>query len=174
MVTYLSRFNTSFVSYFLGSKLYILDPDTFPARSLYYDRTRTESFQKNYQSSIELIFKTENLQDPDFMVGISVVFLKLEKIRFGVDVEVELSLDNTFRQKEVVQGNFGLPNGSIEDTHIIRSWQGFDFSSKEDFKQLEMKITLPDWDISDQVYLTVTSYRIKRSGSELTECQGFR
>ena len=49
------------------------------------------------------------------------------------DVEVELSLDNTFRQKEVVQGNFGLPNGSIEDTHIIRSWQGFDFSSKEDF-----------------------------------------
>ena len=107
------------------------------------------------------------------MVGISLVFLKLTS-SFDVDVDVKVSIDNVFSQNTVVNGSFGLPNGSIEETHIIRSWQGFDFSSIEDFKQLELKVTLVDWKISNQVYMTVTSYRVKRSGSELTECQGFR
>jgi len=153
-----------------GSKLYFLDPDKFPAKSLYYDISRSNSAQNNEQSSIELTFKTDNIQDPDFMVGISLVFLKLTTSR---DVDVKVSMDNAFSKNTVVQGNFGLPNGSIDETHIIRSWQGFDFSPIEDFNQLELKVTLADWKISNQVYMTVTSYRIKRSGSDLTECQGF-
>ena len=163
----------SLIVFIIGSKSYFLDPEYNPSKSLYFDQRRNNSSVDTSLSSINLSFKTQNLdEDEDFMVGMSLVFLKFTSINSRVIVETFVDGTHYDKHDKHISDHFDLPNTTIEEAHIVRSWDLLD--NREDHKKLRFEVTLENWNEYNQIYLTATSYKIKRSLSSVSECQGFR
>merc|ERR1711892_460952 len=126
-----------------GSKSYFLDPEYNPSKSLYFDQRRNNS-------SVDTSFTSINSR-----------------------VIVETFVDGTHydMHDKHISDHFDLPNTTIEEAHIVRSWDLLD--NREDHKKLRFEVTLENWNEYNQIYLTATSYKIKRSSSSVSECQGF-
>merc|ERR1711892_730189 len=155
-----------------GSKSYFLDPEYIPSKSLYFDQRRNNSSVDTSLSSINLSFKTQNLdEDEDFMVGMSLVFLKFTSINSRVIVETFVDGTHYHMHDKHISDHFDLPNTTIEEAHIVRSWDLLD--NREDHKKFRFEVTLENWNEYNQIYLTAPSYKIKRSLSSVSECQGF-
>ena len=124
-----------------------------------------------FPDEVHLCFEISNWYDPDFFIGLSVIFLKMNSIK--AEVEITSDHNKPFIHTEI-SNNFDIPVNGYEDRHIVKSWYGRN-SSYENFKTLQMSVTLKRNDLDPNIYFTVTSYKLSRSNSGAHACEsGFK
>lgn len=134
------------------------------------NRIITFSLDPNWSASID---------NNDFSVGLSIVFLKFESWVNSSSIEVNIHkvfYDSWAESRnETIFPNIHLPTENNETffhpSSIIKS-----FSSEDPMQYIESlsaEITLKDWDVRNQLYFTLTSYKIGRRSPSVRRCEGY-
>ena len=181
-----------------GSQFLQLDPWKSPSVSLSWDIEQPGEGWATDHAEIQIASRA--FVDSDFKMGLSLLLLQLDTSANTTSMEVittmlgeQLDLDNnrtecnlnSCHQKTVVARDIELPTVAIEEQNIWRTWETF---RDDDFDEVSMTLfirnltssskvpSLPSLPLSScpQVYLTATSYRVARTTSQETKCEGFR
>ena len=110
----------------------------------------------------------------DFTIGLSIVFLKFssptENSFISIAMKKEVHEDNHKHEEHIFPG-IDYPTESFQDGTIFTS---FEESPAESVRSLELNVSLYAWDQRNELYFTVTSYKIAKRESHVKDCEHYR
>ena len=162
------------------SKEVRLDPYNKPASNMYFDNVYLEPWERK---EITLEFHGE-LSDEDYKLGLSLLILSLDTDNQTASVDVLVKSRRAAKSFKFTS-DIALPESSIKEENIIRSWDVF---PEEEDGFMKITVVLNDLTLltkvgvlhplfllfPPQIYLVATSYRVSKKGSSLNKCQPFR
>merc|ERR1711936_122004 len=153
-----------------------------PAISLHYDNSERENHShqgNNLTKTIDIDLENdwENTYDP-LTAGLSIVFLKFISSRNSL-IEVQITKEyshgvntnDTITQYTILP-NVQLPTTSFDPVNVVKSYP--EHGEQGRVGRITVRLTLSQWDSSNQLYFTVTSYKLGKAGHTRQECSELR
>jgi len=159
---------------------YTIHPERVPALSLYYDNPgrhnhSSEGSPASKRNSrtieINLVNDWESSHDA-LTAGLSIVFLKFTAYRkstIEVHILKEYTQDyGTNTTNYTILPNVELPTTSFDPLNVVKSYP--EHGEKWSVRRVHVTMVLNNWDSSNELYLTITSYKLGKYGDTRQEC----
>jgi len=112
-------------------------------------------------------------KDDDYKLGLSLLILIFDTDNGTASMEV-FTESRTDRKSQKFRSDIELPDSTIQEENIIRSWEIFPEDDLHSDGYMSIIMFLKNLTPRSKIYFVATSYKVSRKGSSQNQCQSFR